>query len=84
MVGGQKGQSSSPVITSMQQLLILEQHDANRNGKEEFFTHFMTAESVFMAVRGSPFFQSFSSVWVCDPHCASMPVADTHTAHFVT
>lgn len=36
----------------MQQLLILEQHDTNINGKDDIFTHFMTAEGIFMGSKG--------------------------------
>lgn len=40
-------------MASMRQLLILEQHETNINGKGDIFTHFMTAESIFMGGKGN-------------------------------
>lgn len=57
------GHFSSPPIASMQQLLILEQHDRNINGKDDIFTRFMTAESIFMGGKGKAPFSKASAIW---------------------
>lgn len=57
------GHLSSPPIASMQQLLILEQHETNIGGKDDLFTHFMTAERIFMGGKGKPPFSKASAIW---------------------